>query len=188
MNKLNPNKTCASKICKKKFAQQRPLQMVCSPQCGFDYSDQMKEKRENEDWRETKKLWQEKHKTYGKWLKELQTIFNLFIRTRDKKEPCISCGKNRDVEYDAGHFYPVSLFPNLRFHEDNVHKQCAYYCNKELGGNIHNYRPRLIEKIGRKRFDSLNSLKSQPLKLSVPELIELKVIYKDKIKKLKENE
>ena len=36
----------------------------------------------------------------------------------------------------------------------NVHKQCSV-CNNHLSGNIGEYTPRLIEKIGQEKFDRL---------------------------------
>ncbi len=85
---------------------------------------------------------------------QAQQAFNAFIRERDKDLPCISCGRFHKGQYQAGHYRTTKAHPELRFNEDNTHKQCSA-CNNYLSGNIVNYKPRLIEKIGQERFDAL---------------------------------
>jgi len=124
-------------------------------------------------------------KTYSKWMQELQVIFNRFIRLRDASQPCISCGTTKDVKYDAGHFYSVGAYPNLRIHEHNVHKQCSKNCNFEKHGNHAEYSIRLPERIGVDAFIELQSIRhNTPLKLSVPEIKDLKSHYRKLIKNL----
>ena len=86
--------------------------------------------------------------------KQAQTEFNAYIRERDSAEPCISCGRSHNGQYHAGHFRTVGGNPELRFDEDNCHKQCAP-CNNHLSGNIAGYQPNLIVKIGTERFNRL---------------------------------
>ncbi|MCW7548446.1 recombination protein NinG [Photorhabdus sp. APURE] len=90
---------------------------------------------------------------------QAQQAFNAFIRERDKDLPCISCGRFHKGQYHAGHYRTTKAHPELRFDEDNCHKQCSA-CNNYLSGNIINYKPRLIEKIGQERFDALMMPKS----------------------------
>ena len=130
-------------------------------------------------------------KKYSKWLAELQTIFNKFIRTRDKNRVCISCQKPLitnprawKAQYDAGHFYNVNGYPNLRFNEDNVHGQCVR-CNRDLHSNNTEYAIHLPERIGVDRFIELQSIRhNKPLKLLIPEIKELKTHYRQLIKNL----
>lgn len=141
------------------------------------------EKARKADTKERK----EKIKTHSNWLQDLQKVFNEFIRLRDKDQPCISCGTLANVKYDCGHFFSVGGFPNVRFDEDNCSKQCSNYCNINLSANIHNYRPRLIEKIGVERFEALEfRARNKPSKLSIPEIKDLIIVYRNKIKTLKE--
>jgi hypothetical protein len=126
----------------------------------------------------------EKLKTKSQHLKELQVIFNKYIRLRDAEEPCISCRTKANVKYDAGHYIAVSESPALRFNEDNVHKQCSNYCNVNKSGNYHAYRFWLLEKIGVERVETLESSRHIPLKLSIAEINELKIVYKNKIKEI----
>lgn len=121
----------------------------------------------------------EKLKTHSEWLQDLQKVFNQYIRKRDEKEPCISCGKFRE-HYDAGHYRSVGGHRELRFNEDNVHKQCVY-CNRHKGGNQIEYRKGLIKKIGEERVLNLEK-KHEPVKLSIPEIKSSIKYYKDKLK------
>jgi hypothetical protein len=129
----------------------------------------------------------EKLKTKSQHLKELQVIFNKYIRLRDAEEPCISCRTKANVKYDAGHYIAVSESPALRFNEDNVHKQCSNYCNVNKSGNYHAYRFWLLEKIGVERVEALESSRHIPLKLSVDEINELKQVYRAKIKSIEKD-
>lgn len=135
-------------------------------------------------WKEKRKQWQEDLKTKGDYISILQAVFNTYIRLRDKDRPCISCGCKTSNKWDAGHFYPTT-YSYLRFDEDNVHKQCSKSCNMEKHGNMAEYRPRLIERIGLARVTRLDNSRHLKLELSIPEIKEKIVEYKQKIKDLK---
>ena len=141
-------------------------------------------KKENKDWKEKKKKLKEKVKTKSDYLKELQVVFNTYIRARDQNKGCISCGVTFQTKYDAGHYKSVGGSPELRFNELNVHGQCVY-CNQHLHGNIVEYRKRLIKRIGLEEVYNLET-NHEAKHYSIPELIEMKVIYKTKIKELKQ--
>lgn len=126
----------------------------------------------------------EKLKSRPDWLKDLQRVFNEFIRLRDVDLPCISCGRYHKGQYHAGHYRSVGACPELRFNEDNAHKQCSA-CNSHLSGNILEYRLGLIEKIGLERVEFLERKDHPPLKLSVEEIKDLIKVYKAKCKELK---
>jgi len=138
------------------------------------------EKRESDD-----RLKRLKHqlKTRSTLKNELQTIFNRFIRIRDRNQPCISCGCKLPEKYDAGHFFSVGSYPNLRFAESNVHAQCVE-CNHHKNGNVHEYRIGLIQRIGIDQLEQLERIKHVPLKLTKPEIMEMMKIYKTKIREL----
>ena len=144
-----------------------------------------KKKREAQSRVETKAL-KEKLKTHSQWLNELQKVFNTYIRVRDKGCNCISCGKPYGhFTESAGHYFSTGAYENLRFNEDNCHLQCWFNCNKNKSGNIVEYTPNLIKKIGLERFNQLVEDKNKPLKLTTTEIKELIEIYKQKIKKNK---
>ena len=139
------------------------------------------------DWNKEKAVRKKALLSHSEWLNLLQVIFNTFIRLRDKNLGCISCGTQKEtIKYDCGHFFSVGGFPNVRFDEDNCHRQCSNNCNVNLSGNIHEYRPRLIEKIGLERFEALEfRARNKSGKLSIPEIEEKIRYYKEKIKELK---
>lgn len=123
----------------------------------------------------------EKGMTRSDYLKLAQIAFNTFIRHRDKDQPCISCGRKLNAKFDAGHFYSVGAFPNLRFEELNNHAQCVQ-CNRDKSGNLLEYREGLIARIGQEKFDQLEAMKRVEKHYSVEEIKEIIKIYKAKIK------
>ncbi len=113
--------------------------------------------------------------------KTAQTAFNAYIRKRDEKLPCVSCQRFHKGQYHAGHFKTTASRPDLRFNEDNCHKQCSA-CNNYLSGNIGLYRPNLLVKIGLSRF---NALKLEKLvNHTCADLKEIELKYKQKLKAL----
>ena len=117
---------------------------------------------------------------------QAQQAFNEFIRYRDRHLPCISCGRHHNGQYHAGHFRTTGANPELRFNEDNCHRQCAP-CNNHLSGNLINYRPALIQKIGQARFDALMGQHELP-KWSRGDYIRIRDEYRAKLKELKQQE
>lgn len=177
---------CKNIECGKQFEKKRPNQLVCSIQCAYAYQKQQREKKAKRDWNKKKKEIKESLKTKKDYEKELQVIFNAYIRERDKGKACISCGITLTGKYDAGHFYPSGTYKNLRFDEYNTHGQCVH-CNQHKHGNLNEYRFGLEKRIGKERLEALDKRRLEVRKYTIPELIELKVIYKDKLKKLKEH-
>ena len=173
------DKTC--KICKVKFTPTRPLQSVCSPNCAYTHAKAVRVKTERKVTKEAKV----RLKSKSEWLKEAQTVFNQYIRLRDKDLPCISCQRFHTGQYHAGHYLTTGAHPELRFDEINVHKQCSA-CNNYLSGNIVEYRINLINKIG---IDAVNYLESkhQPKHYTIEDIKTLKAIYREKVKTLTTN-
>jgi len=173
------------KGCGKYFQPQRPLQMVCANfECVRKYQDKKEKKRAQT---ERKRLKQQKEllKPVSELKKELQVVFNRYIRLRDRHQPCISCGRPLGTKYDAGHLFPVGHYDGIRFDEDNVHAQCVQ-CNRDKHGNQSEYMLRLPDRIGKDRYVELLNRREQVIKLTGPEIrVKIKE-YKAKIKKLKE--
>ena len=74
---------------------------------------------------------------------------------------------------------------SLDLKELNCHKQCAP-CNNHLSGNISNYRPALIEKIGQGKVDWIEG-PHEVVKYTCQDLKEIELKYKEKIKELTES-
>ena len=170
-------------VCKDKFEPRNGNQLVCDFMCAKLYAQKQEAKRKKEE----KQVLMEKLKTRSEHLKDLQKVFNQFIRIRDKSQPCISCGTTKKhIQYHAGHYKSCGAYPSLRFTEDNCHKQCST-CNNILSGNIHEYRKNLIARIGVERVEALEQVGTEPLKLAIYEIQAMKEVYKNKIKQLKQH-
>ncbi|MER1959826.1 recombination protein NinG [Proteus vulgaris] len=188
------------KVCREWFIPRQSFQNWCSPEHGFELSEQRRNKDREKALAKLKKEKQKKEreekdklksrklavKPLSYFTKQAQTAFNAFIRERDKDEPCISCGRFHEGQYHAGHYRTTGANPELRFDEDNVHKQCAP-CNNHLSGNIENYTPRLIEKIGQERFDRLMGSHELP-KWKREDYERIRDHYRKKLKELKDEE
>ena len=143
------------RICKGVRSQQQVDRIIpiCDKEdCRVTWSMQPKQQAKGKKiidkaWRADTAQRKKKAKSKGDHAKDAQAQFNRFIRLRDDALPCISCGRHHEGQYHAGHYKTVGGNPELRFHEQNCHKQCAP-CNNHLSGNISKYRPALIEKIG----------------------------------------
>ena len=124
----------------------------------------------------------ERVKTRQEWIRDAQRWFNKFIRLRDDKEPCISCGRYHTGQYHAGHYRTTAAAPQLRFDERQVWKQCSP-CNNHLSGNIPKYRPSLVAKLGLATVEEIEN-NSDIKRWTIEELKEIKRIYKNKLKEM----
>ena len=138
-------------VCSKDYVPERPMQAVCSPRCAAK-----KVKQDKAEERAKVKTRREKAKPRAKWLAECQAIVNRYARIRDAHLPCVSCDRpaSWDGQWHGSHFRSVGAASAVRFNLWNVHKACSI-CNNHLSGNIAEYRPRLIAKIGQERVDWL---------------------------------
>ena len=159
------SKTCGDPICKAEL------------KCQI-----ARKKAEKESTRARK----EKLKSRNDWLNDVQKVFNAYIRARDGNI-CISCGtQSPNIQYCAGHYRSRGAAPQHRFNELNVHSQCNHRCNMQLSGNIVNYRPALIAKIGLAAVEALEN-DNEARHYTIDELIEMKALYKGKLKGLLNN-
>lgn len=127
-------------------------------------------------------------KSLSDWIKDVQVVFNRFIRLRDQLagHRCISSGRVLNWtgnETDAGHFRSRGSAPHLRFNEDNCHAQ-SKKDNRYGSGNAVEYRIGLIKRIGIERVEALES-NNTPRKYAISELIALKAHYAGEIKAIK---
>ncbi|WP_226052677.1 recombination protein NinG [Dickeya chrysanthemi] len=174
------------KICGEKFTPKFDNVRWCCPEHGAQYAIQLrqakKQQAERAAWRERKAA----VKPLSHFIRQAQQAFNEFIRYRDRHLPCISCGRHHDGQYHAGHFRTTGANPELRFNEDNCHKQCSA-CNNHLSGNLTAYRPALIAKIGQARFDALMGPHELP-RWTRDDYIQIRDEYRAKLRELKKQE
>jgi hypothetical protein len=107
------------------------------------------------DRAETKKKL-DKLKSRAKWEDECRKIVQKIARIRDKDDGCISCDlpATWDGQWHGSHFRSHGAASAVQLHLWNIHKSCSA-CNLHKSGNLENYRPRLIDKIGQDRVDWL---------------------------------
>lgn len=170
------------KSCKIEFEPFIRNGIVLSKLCTSCLLEKVK-KQKAKEWQTEKKIRKEKLKTHSEWLKDLQKVFNTYIRDRDYMKPCISCERQLIGKFDAGHFFTVGAYPNIRFNEDNVHGQCVY-CNQHLHGNISEYAIKLPFRIGQERFNKLLEDRTKSNKLTIDEIKTKIIHYNKRIKEM----
>ena len=161
-----------------------PFAVVCSPLCAIEYAKQQTAKKADKKRKEAAKAKREfRAKDKKLLLEKAQKIFNAWIRQRDAKEPCISCGYILDGknsrQWHAGHYRPAGQNSAIRFDESNVHKQCSI-CNNHKSGNLVAYRENLIKKIGADKVEELETQKAVK-KWTTEELQDIIDTYKAKL-------
>ena len=174
------------KVCKDEFYPGRPLQQVCSMECAVSLARVKTEKADKEHAKVNRaalKAAKLAIKPISYWRQRAQKEFNAFIRLRDEKLPCISCGRHHQGQYHAGHYRTTAAAPELRFNELNVWKQCAP-CNNHKHGNITEYRINLIKRIGIEQVEWLESV-HEPKHYKISDLQEIEQKYLKLAKELK---
>ena len=83
------------------------------------------------------------------------------------------------------HYFSRGHSSSLRFNLNNIHKQCSV-CNNHLSGNIGEYTPRLIDKIGNDKLNYLIIRKSDVASYDIEWIKRAIKIFKRKVK-LKES-
>lgn len=158
------------KVCKfcKAYAKvdtgvQHPVGYFCSQEHAIKWMFEKRNKSAKLAAKKQHKADKERIKPKSKWLSELQTLVNKYVRLRDHAQGCISCDKpsSWDGQWHGSHLYSRGHSANLRFNLWNIHKACSV-CNSHLSGNIGQYTPRLIAKIGQQKVDWMEANKSQP--------------------------
>lgn len=144
----------------------------------------IKEKKSIES-EKTKKM-RENVKTLSQYEAEAKRSFQKWVRLRDAGKNCISCDKPTN-DPAGGHFYPAGIYSGLMFNPDNCHLQCNTACNKNLSGNLLEYRKGLIKRYGSYFVENLDKLSNElrNYKYTKQELIDIKKKYDLLIKFIK---
>ncbi len=177
MEKKVKLKSC--KVCKCRFEPFLTTQATCGAVCALTDA----RRKALHDSKVRLKSRREALKSLGDHHRETQSVFNAFIRLRDKNEPCISCQRSTGAKRNAGHYLAVGSYPELRYNEDNVHSQCEH-CNSYLSGNQQQYRIWLLKRIGLERLAILEG-PHEAKRYRIEDLKELQRVYKAKIRQLK---
>ena len=171
---------CSYSECENTYAKRNMQHKTCSWQCAIAYTKEVKANRVAKNKRKAVKEFKQNDKSH--LMKVAQQTFNKYIRLRDKNDGCISCG-NTERQMHAGHFMPVGSNGHIRFDEKNCNKQCSL-CNNHKSGNLSEYEPKLVQKIGQEEVDRLKVKFTRSY--DVAELKEIIDTYKSKIRDLDE--
>lgn len=173
-------KRCAVKGCRAEFAPARPLQRCCSPVCAIDFAMSERARKERKERQEGLA----KLKTRADHAELTQKVVNRYVNLRDRDKSCVSCGKPATAGgvRNASHFKSVGSNSALRFHLWNIHSSC-YRCNMELSGNLGEYYPRLIERIGAEKVEFLQFAKRER-KYEIDYLQRLRTVFSKKARRL----
>lgn len=176
---------CAVKACRAEFEPRSMTHKCCGAACAADFAMSERVRKERSERQEGLRAL----KTKGDHVKDAQQAFNAFCRERDKGQQCISCDVHLSAVttsagggVDCGHFRSRGSAPHLRFDERNAHGQCKR-CNRYLSGNVTEYRPRLIARIGLAAVEALEA-DNEPRRYTIEQLIELKNHYRAKLRSL----
>lgn len=185
-------KKCSSKACRKPFVPARPFITWCCDDCGAVVALELLAKKKAKDARAERaankrkiaehKKQLEAHKPLPYWLAIAERHCNAYIRARDPNI-CISCGVTYSSAWQAGHYIAVGANSTLRFHEDNIHKQCIQ-CNMFKGSNAIPYREGLLAKIGLERLEWLEGW-HPAVKMTAEAAQEIAEHFRKKLRELK---
>ena len=171
---------CAIKECRLPFEPRSMSHVCCSPVCAMGHIELQRVKKERKERQEGLK----RLRTRSDYAELAQKAVNRYVNLRDREKPCVSCGKPAAAGgvRNASHFKSVGSNSALRFHLWNIHTSC-YRCNVELSGNLGEYYPRLIERIGAAKVEFLQYAKRER-RYEVDELQRIQRIFTKKAKRL----
>lgn len=126
-------------------------------------------------------------KKLSAWEAECQAIVNKIARIRDRNDGCISCHlpATWDGQWHGSHFRSVGAASAVRFNLWNIHKSCSA-CNRHKSGNIAEYEPRLVAKIGQEKVDWLKA-QNQTTRYRVDYLKRFKAVMGKKLRRLEKS-
>ena len=126
------------RICKDIYTPYRPLQRVCGVTCAIALGKQKAARKALRTYREDSK-------TLTQHKKDTSFLMHKYIRLRDMRRPCISCGQSPyQGQRHASHFRPRSTAAQLSYNFLNVWASCAQ-CNGSKSGNLGPYRVALTK-------------------------------------------
>ena len=209
-----PNSKKRCKYCRKYFPAETmispPAGTFCTIEHATQWASEERDRKRKEDasyqkdFKRRLRNGEVKKKQTLTPMKKAQAAFNAFIRFIDRHRECISCDKPiHEIEkadgwkpggaFDCGHYMEVGSHPELRFDEDNAHRQCKS-CNAGAGNYTKKkrsvddgYRQKLIEKIGLDRVQRLEG-PNDPKRYRDSDYLEIEKLYKKKLKEAKAND
>lgn len=116
--------------------------------------------------------------------KRVWELFSKYIRLKYSDWrgycTCVTCGVVKPyTQLQAGHFIP-GRHNKVLFDERNVHPQC-YSCNVCKHGDLLNYRDFMVKTYGEDVINELRQLDKEDKQFTIPELVELRERYTQKL-------
>lgn len=177
------------KVCGAEYEKRSISHVVCSANCALAYVARKREKKEAQERQRAQReerarttAVKSRLETVSELTKKAQAAVNRYIRLRDKGQPCISCGRPWQDNFQAGHYVPTGRSSALRFNEDNISGQCRQ-CNLYESGNLIPYRQGLVAKIGEERVKELEANRTMR-RWTAEELRAIRAEYAAKAKEL----
>lgn len=149
---------CSAPGCEREFWPRSTLHRACSQRCAMKLI-----KGDKRAVREADKQRREALERLPELKAKAQRVANKYARYRDllSGKSCISCGslpaQKRGGTMDGGHFRSVGSAPHLRFYLPQIRLQCVR-CNRDLQGNVVEFRKGLVAERGREWVEWLESL------------------------------
>ncbi len=167
-------------ICRTLYEPRNMMHKVCGPDCAQKHAEQERAKKDRRERQEGLI----KLRTRSDYAALAQKAVNRYVNLRDRDKPCVSCGKPAEAGgvRNASHFKSRGSNSALRFNLWNIHTSC-YRCNVELSGNLGEYYPRLIERIGAAKVEYLQMAKRER-RYEVEYLQRVQKIFTRKAKRL----
>lgn len=166
-------------ICRSEFQRRSMTHKCCSVECAEIYGREQARKESAKNARAETKARKEKLKTNSDLANDAQKEVNKYVNLRDFHTPCICCGKSPYIGVrHAGHFKSRGANSFLKFNLWNINS-CCYSCNVMKSGNIGEYRPNLIAKLGIEKVAFLEAA-PRSRKYDKEYLLRLKAIFAKK--------
>lgn len=117
--------------------------------------------------------------------KRAEAAVNLYVRLRDHHLGCCSCDKPATWggRWNASHLRSVGAASSIRYNLWNIAKSCSQ-CNNHLSGNIGEYLPRAITRMGQERIDWLYA-QNAPVRRTREYLERLATVFNKKARRAK---
>lgn len=180
------------KHCRHKLSDgERVLHEACVAPWYEANKEKLRAKARKVDWAEKRaerveiKQKLEKLKSVSKLEAECRLIVQELARIRDRHDGCISChmGANYGGMWHGSHFMAAGNHSAVELNLLNVHKACAQ-CNLFKNGNLADYRPRLIEKIGLAKVEWLEA-QNQTVKRTREYLYRFKAVMGKRLRRMR---
>lgn len=145
------------------------------------------QEKANKNWAKFKREQKKETRSYQQELILTKRPIQKWCVLRDKyanNKKCISCQREfNGTPINGGHHFKAELFSGTIFHPNNIWSQCVG-CNQYNDGNLAEYTPNLISKIGLEEFNHLKKLSIEYKVFSYPInwLREFRAIVEKKIR------